>query len=88
MKKRKKKNVVPKIVYFIFAIIVFIAGVYYENGYTDVNSFINDISKKLEEITTKKEHEENINTVPTSAKVYKQVNGKLEMHIIDVGQRR
>ncbi len=88
-KKKQKKHKGLKILYLVCVIIVIIAGIYYENGYTDVNTFISDIKSKLiESFSDPHGESKQTKTVPASTKVYKKVDGSLEMHIIDVGQRR
>lgn len=96
-KKKKSKHKWLKLLYIVFAIIVIIAGLYYENGYRDVNKFIGDIRNKAIEVYDKIANglgeEENNNSdkkekTIISNREYKDVNGVLEMHIIDVGQRR
>ena len=94
-KKKKHKHKGLRLIYVICAIIVFFAGLYYENGYRDFNKFAEDIKNNvlgalnnITENVSKTNQEENKKTTPTSTKIYKKVNGNLEMHIIDVGQRR
>ena len=94
-KKKKSKSLILKIIYAICAVIVFIAGLYYENGYKDIDTFINDLSSNISKISgtiTESENptssneniqNNNITQIPT-----KSVNGTLQMHLIDVGQRR
>lgn len=92
MKKKKNKHLYLKLFYFICVIIVFVAGLYYENGYTDINVFAEDIKKQATKVCT--EISQNFNSKikddsnKEQKKEYKVVNGTLEMHIIDVGQRR
>ena len=90
-KKNSKKNKKLKIVYLICTIIVLVLGLYYERGYKDVNTFISDVLSKDSEFyknfkLTSAVVEEDNNTSKTTT--YKAVSGTLEMHIIDVGQRR
>ena len=88
-KKKQKKHKGLRILYLVCVIIVVIAGIYYENGYTDVNTFISDLkSKVIEGFSDQGKEQKQTKTVPASTKVYKKVDGNLEMHIIDVGQRR
>ena len=90
IKRKSKKNIKLKIVYVIFAIIVLILGFYYEKGYKDVNTFVSDILNTDSELyknfkfTSATIDDKNTSKTTT----YKAVNGTLEMHIIDVGQRR
>ena len=92
-RKKKKNTKVLKVIYAICVVIVIIAGMYYENGYTDVNVFINDITKDFGKVTgtignnVKETLTEN--TVEEDKVVIKskKVTGVLEMHTIDVGQR-
>lgn len=66
MKKNKSKNSkILKVMYLICVIIVIIAGLYYENGYTNVNIFVNDMIKKVEDIS---------NTVVTNVKEFVSKN--------------
>lgn len=90
MKKKNNHNFL-KVIYFLCAIIVLIAGIYYEKGYTDVNKFINDMKEQATKAYT--EITENISDkgdtkTDQQKTTFKAVNGNLEMHIIDVGQRR
>lgn len=57
----KKSSKIFKAIYVVCVIVVIIAGLYYENGYTDVNVFINDMKEKIEDIST---------TVVTSVKEF------------------
>jgi len=92
-KKKNKKSKALKIVYAICVVIVIIAGLYYENGYTDINTFINDMTGGITEITgtigNNVKETLTDNTVEEEKVVKaKQVTGVMEMHTIDVGQRR
>lgn len=90
MKKKNNHNFL-KVIYFLCAIIVLIAGIYYEKGYTDINKFINDMkeqaTKAYTEITDNISNAEDTKSDQQKT-TFKVVNGNLEMHIIDVGQRR
>ena len=92
-KKKNKKSRVLKVFYAVCVIIVFIAGLYYENGYTDINCFINDMTTDIIDVhetlssNVKQTFEDN-NTEQYKNIEAKPVTGKLEMHTIDVGQRR
>lgn len=88
-KKKQKKSNGLKILYVLCAVIVFIAGIYYKNGYTDVNEFLNDLTNGESKLYSK--YTETSGTITDKNAVkknYKTVKGTLEMHIIDVGQRR
>ena len=93
-RKKKNNSWTLKIIYVICVIVVFIVGLYYENGYKDINTFINDLNNNISKIFTT--ITDNINntlsdTNTTNAEtgvVIKKVNGALQMHLIDVGQRR
>lgn len=91
-KKKDKQNKILKILYAIGVIIVIIAGFYYENGYSDINEFINNLTGEF--VTISKTVSSNIKETleENNEKEYKNiqsksVTGKLEMHMIDVGQR-
>ena len=89
MEKKKKKHKSLKLLYLVCAIIVVIVGIYYENGYTDVKTFFGDIKNKaIGFLYDTSQEPKQTKTIQTSTKVYKKVDGSLEMHIIDVGQRR
>lgn len=93
-RKKKNKSWTLKIIYAVCVLIVFIAGLYYENGYRDVNTFINDLTADTSKIFTT--ITDNVNntltedgsTVAKTEVPTKIVNGTLQMHLIDVGQRR
>ena len=89
-KKKKNKSWTLKVIYIICVIIVFIVGLYYEKGYKDINSFISDITNNILKVATTME-DNTSNTLSNDNRsniVSKKVNGKLQMHLIDVGQRR
>lgn len=92
-KKKEKNSKFLKFIYAICVIIVIIAGLYYENGYTDVNEFINDLTGDWVEIgetvsnNIKDTLEEDNSSEEYKSIQTKPVTGKLEMHMIDVGQR-
>ncbi len=91
-RKKKSKSWILKVIYAICVIIVFIAGLYYENGYKDINKFINDLSNNIFKVSTTIVDDINntltdSNTVNTEPVAIKKVNGKMQMHLIDVGQR-
>lgn len=93
-RKKNKKSWTLKIIYAICIVIVFIAGLYYENGYKDINTFINDISNNILKVSTTIVNDisntlsDDTNTVKNEKIAIKKVNGALQMHLIDVGQRR
>jgi hypothetical protein len=88
---RKKKNNKKHLVgYLICMIIVFILGYCFKNEYINIDN----IQKKLQEITSENKIISIINDLEIENKEdeeqqiqYKSVDGTLEMHIIDVGQR-
>ncbi len=86
-RKKNKKSWTLKIIYAICIIIVFIAGLYYENGYKDINTFINDISNNILKVSTSMQDNNGTNIVTQEIST-KKVTGALQMHLIDVGQRR
>lgn len=93
-RKKKSKSWILKVIYAICVIIVFIAGLYYENGYKDINTFINDLFNNMSKVSTTIANDINNTltddntTTNTEPVTIKKVNGKLQMHLIDVGQRR
>lgn len=93
-KKKKNKKWTLKIIYAICVVIVFIAGLYYENGYKDINSFITDLSNNISKVSTTITNNvsntlsDNTENKRTEETVVKNVKGTLQMHLIDVGQRR
>ena len=93
-RKKKNKNWTLRIIYVLCVIVVFIAGLYYENGYTDINTFINDLSNNISRVSTTITNNisdtlsNNATNTEAEQVVIKQVNGALQMHLIDVGQRR
>lgn len=94
-KKKKNKSWTLKIIYAICVIVVLIAGLYYENGYRDINTFINDISNEISKISTTITNNvsdslsnNNVTNNKNEQIAVKNVKGTLQMHLIDVGQRR
>ncbi len=94
-KKKKNRSWTLKIIYIICVIVVFIAGLYYENGYRDINTFINDINNKIFKISTTITNNvgntlsnDNVANNKNEQIPIKNVKGTLQMHLIDVGQRR
>ena len=93
-RKKKNKNWTLRIIYVLCVIVVFIAGLYYENGYTDINTFINDLSSNVSKVFTTITDDINdtlsndTSSTNNEEVVIKKVNGALQMHLIDVGQRR
>lgn len=92
-KKKSNKSKVLKVIYAICVIAVFIAGLYYENGYTDINVFINDMTKDIREIHDTLSNNVKETLTENNTEQYKNIEAKpvtgiLEMHTIDVGQRR
>ena len=51
-RKKNNKSWTLKIIYAICVIVVFIVGLYYENGYKDINTFINDLTKNISKVST------------------------------------
>lgn len=94
MGRKKNKNWTLRIIYVLCVIVVFIAGLYYENGYTDINTFINDLSSNVSKVFTTITDDINdtlsndTSSTNNEEVVIKKVNGALQMHLIDVGQRR
>lgn len=87
-KKKDKHSKILKIFYAICVIIVIIAGLYYENGYSDINKFINDLTGEfvtIGEIVSSniKETLEEDNAKEHKDVKSKPVTGKLEMHMVD-----
>ncbi len=95
-RKKNKKSKILKIIYLVCIIAVFIAGLYYENGYTDVNSFVNDMANGfirvsetiVGDVTNTLKNNEQETSDSTETTESKIVYGTLQMHTIDVGQRR
>ena len=92
-KKKNKKSRALKVIYAICVMLVFIAGLYYENGYRDINNFINDMTTDIIDVHETLSNNVKETLTDNNTELYKNieakpVTGKLEMHTIDVGQRR
>ena len=75
-KKNQKKSNGLKVLYIVCAVIVFIAGIYYKNGYTDINEFINDLTNGESKLYSKfTETSGEISEKNTTKKNYKTVKG-------------